>query len=50
MMLQLQATPLHYAAGNGHGSVVEYLITSGADFNAVNNVSCLVMGILTHYI
>ena len=43
MMLQLQATPLHHAAGNGHGSVVEYLITSGANVNAVD-VSCFIVG------
>ena len=50
MILQLQATPLHYAAENGHSLVLEHLISSGADFNAVDNVTCLVMGILTHYI
>ena len=45
MMLQLQATPLHYAAENGRDSVLEYLITSGADVNAVDNVSCFIVGL-----
>ena len=49
MMLQFQATPLHFAAQNGHGSIVEYLITSGAKVNAVDNVSFLLV-YLTHNI
>ena len=32
-------TPLHFAAGNGHSSVVEVLIRSHADINAVDEVS-----------
>jgi len=30
-------TPLHYAAQNGHLSVVEYLVNQKADINAKNN-------------
>jgi len=29
-------TPLHYASGNGHLSVVEYLVNQKADINAKN--------------
>jgi len=29
-------TPLHYAAENGHLSVVEYLVKNKADINAKN--------------
>ena len=32
-------TPLHTAAGRGHSSVVEVLIRSHADINAINVVS-----------
>ena len=32
-------TPLHHAATKGHLSVVEVLITSHADINAVTEVS-----------
>ena len=32
-------TPLHLAAGSGHSSVVEVLIRSHADVNAVDKVS-----------
>ena len=32
-------TPLHYAAVNGHLSIVEVLIRSNADVNAVDKVS-----------
>ena len=28
-------TPLHYAAQNGHLSVVEYLVNQKADINAI---------------
>jgi len=31
-------TPLHWAANNGHLSVVEYLVNQKADINAKNNV------------
>ena len=30
-------TPLHYAAHNGHLSVVEYLVNQKADINAKNS-------------
>ena len=30
-------TPLHFAAQNGHLSVVEYLVNQKADLNAKNN-------------
>ena len=39
--VQDNVTPLHYASLQGHCSIVEYLITSGADINAVNHVSCI---------
>ena len=39
--IQDNVTPLHYASLQGHCSIVEYLITSGADINAVNHVSCI---------
>ena len=32
-------TPLHYAAGEGHLSIVEVLIKSNADVNVVDKVS-----------
>jgi len=35
--LILNETPLHYAAENGHLSVVEYLVNQKADINAKNN-------------
>ena len=38
-MLQIENTPLHYAAAGGHSSVVEVLIRSHADINAVTAVS-----------
>ena len=40
-------TPLHFAAKNGHCSIAEFLITSGADVNVVDNVSCLVVFLFT---
>ena len=30
-------TPLHYAADNGHTTIVEYLLTKGAEINVKNN-------------
>ena len=36
---QDKVTPLHAAAYKGHSSVVELLIRSHADINAVNKVS-----------
>ena len=36
---QYKRTSLHIAAREGHFSVVQYLITSGADVEAVNDVS-----------
>jgi len=32
------STPLHYAATNGHLSVVEYLINQKVDINAKDNI------------
>ena len=40
MMSKIHWTPLHDAAQNGHCEVVHYLITCGANVNAVDNVSC----------
>ena len=37
--MQENFTALHHASQEGHCSVVEYLITSGADINVVSNVS-----------
>ena len=37
--IQNNRTPLHFASQEGHCSIVEYLITSGADINAVDIVS-----------
>ena len=39
--IQNNYTALHHASREGHCSIVEYLITSGADINAVSNVSCI---------
>ena len=36
---QDKGTPLHYAASEGHSSVVEMLVRSHADINAVDVVS-----------
>lgn len=36
--VQNQSTPLHYAAANGHASVVKLLVERGADLNATNMV------------
>ena len=36
---QHKQTPLHFAAHRGHVSVVQYLITSGADVETVDDVS-----------
>ena len=36
---QHRQTPLHIATHQGHVSVVQYLITSGADVEAVDDVS-----------
>ena len=38
MLSQDCTTPLHYAAQNGHDSVVMYLINSGAEVDACNTV------------
>ena len=40
-------TPLHYAAGGGYSSIVEVLIRSHADINAVDAVSqCIATHVL----
>jgi len=40
-------TPLHWAAYNGHLSVVEYLVNQKADINAIGeNVEFLYLNIL----
>jgi ankyrin repeat protein len=36
--MQNQSTPLHYAAANGHASVVKLLAERGADLEATNMV------------
>ena len=43
VMMQSQASPLHYAAKTVDVSVVEYLIKCGADVNAVVIVSWFVI-------
>ena len=30
-------TPLHWAANNGHATIVEYLLTKGAEINVKDN-------------
>jgi hypothetical protein len=37
--IQLNSTPLHYAAGNGHTAILELLLNAGADKDAKNIVS-----------
>lgn len=37
--VQAKLTPLHAAAEQGHLLVVEFLINSGADINAITTVS-----------
>ena len=39
LSFQVKRTPLHIAANQGHVSVVQCLITSGADVEAVDDVS-----------
>ena len=48
IMIQSQASSLHYAAQTGDISVVEYLIKCGADVNAVLIVSCFLQYVLYH--
>ena len=38
---QCQSTPLHYAAGRGHGKIVETLVEAKADVCAQDEVSVL---------
>ena len=38
-IIQLQATPLHYAAARGHTDSVALLVASGADVNMKDCVS-----------
>ena len=39
MFLQIQWTPLHLAAMEGHTSIVKLLLEEGADVNVMDNVS-----------
>ena len=43
-LTQFNMTPLMCAAYNGHGSIVELLLSKGADPNLRNNVSHLISG------
>ncbi len=38
-LLQINNTPLHYAAANGHAEIVNKFLLNGADVNAINDVS-----------
>ena len=54
-LIQDHLTPLHYAVCKGHDSVVEYLVSSGADINAATVVGfvCIVSSyhdVLLHYL
>lgn len=37
--MQINSTPLHYAAANGHIDLVQIFLLNEADVNAVNDVS-----------
>ena len=39
LFIQHKRTPLHIAAQKGRVSIVQYLITSGADINVIDDVS-----------
>ena len=41
--MQVQWTPLHCAANNGHTDSVALLVANGADVNSKNKVSCLII-------
>ena len=43
-LTQVNATPLMLAAYNGHSSIVELLLSKGADPNLRDNVSHLISG------
>ena len=45
---RISGTPLHYAAMEGHSSVVEVLIRSHADVNAVATIVSQCTCIATH--
>lgn len=45
VIIQNSQTPLHVASQEGHYSMVDYLIASGADINAVGYVSCITLSI-----
>ena len=46
--IQYNVTPLHYASQEGHSATLECLITSGADVNAVDDVSCMYICFYPH--
>ena len=37
--MQINSTPLHYAAANGHIDLVQIFLLNEADVNAINDVS-----------
>ena len=37
---QVGSTPLHYAAGSGHGDAIELLVEAGADIDRRNTEVC----------
>ena len=39
LLMQYEATSLHYAVQINHGILVQYLVTSGADIDAIGHVS-----------
>ena len=49
LFIQHKGTPLHIAAQKGHVSIVQYLITSGANVNAVDHVSVLLVECIYHF-
>jgi len=43
------STPLHFAASNGHLSVVEYLVNNNADINAKDKDDKTPLGLAIEY-